>query len=257
MDNTFSYNKYINNAPDDEIWKPFSESEKVHFQSLVMSVRVALEEGDRHQKGLALESLMTYVYQRFDEIAVIHYNLTSGDNQIDHMIEFVDGLTPTFIHKNIGLRIIGESKNHKKAIGVREVADLKELLRSKNSQMGIFSSYYSFSKKQNNLWHYAEGKRRKLALADKVFIIGFTLEELSQLIDKNFYTLIKQKYNCLIDETEDIMTEFLSEDQAVTYSDRLFCALKQLFTNEIINQDSFEVGVRQINEKYGQITYEY
>jgi hypothetical protein len=47
---------------------------------------------------------------------------------------------------NVGLRLVGESKNHKKSIGPREVSNLDELLRSKSSKLGIFSSSKSFSK---------------------------------------------------------------------------------------------------------------
>lgn len=73
---------------------------------------------------------MTYVYGRF-EVAYVHPNVHRGDNQIDHIVEFIDGMTPTFINDYVGIRMIGESKNHKDSIGVREVTDLVELLRSK------------------------------------------------------------------------------------------------------------------------------
>ncbi|KZE74274.1 hypothetical protein AV654_30350 [Paenibacillus elgii] len=257
MDNTISYKKFINKAPDHEVWKPFSESEKITFLKLIQDAREALQNGTRQSKGSALEKLMTFVYKQFDDIAYIHENITHGDNQIDHMIEFVDGLTPTFIHEHLGIRIIGESKNQNKTIGVRDVADLSELLRSKQAKMGIFSSFKPFSRKANSLWQYAEGKRRKLALANNVLIIGFTLDEIEALTDENFYSLLKKKCSCLIDELGDDLSEFISDKHDVEYQDRMFCALKQLHMNGIITNDSFEEGIKKINEKYGEIKHEY
>ncbi|MED0763544.1 hypothetical protein, partial [Aneurinibacillus thermoaerophilus] len=145
MDHTIPYKSFVDNGPDDQIWRPITEEEKEYFLSLVQKARDTLKGGTKKEKGDALEELMTYVYKRFDEIANVYPNVIEGDNQFDHIIEFVDGMTPTFIHQNVGLKIIGESKNHNKSIGPREVADLNELLRYKRARLGIFSSTKTFS----------------------------------------------------------------------------------------------------------------
>jgi hypothetical protein len=256
MVDTIGYNEYVDYSPDDRIWIPFTEDEIPTFKTLISEVRKAFIEGTKKEKGDTLESLMTFVYKKFKHIRVYH-NEQRGDNQIDHIIEFIDGVTPTFIHQNIGLTLIGESKNHQKSIGVREVADLNELLRSKESKLGIFSSYYSFSKGAS-LWSFAEGKRRKLALTyyllDKRKIIGFTIDEIESLLEKNFYTLLKQKYSNLVNELKDDFIDY--KNPTLPYQDQLYQHLMQLHENGIIDEESFIKGIDNIESKYGPLESE-
>ncbi|SDI17697.1 hypothetical protein SAMN05192534_1242 [Alteribacillus persepolensis] len=247
--NTVSYNQYIDRSPDWNVWTPVSEEEKPLFNELIDNVKKAIEYGTRKEKGDSLEKLMTFIYDRFESAKVIpNYNI--GDNQIDHFIEFIDGLTPTFIHENIGTRIIAESKNHKDSIGVREVADLYELLRSKKSKLGIFSSYKTFSHGKT-MWTLSEGKRRKLALSNERYIIGFTLRELESLTENNFYTLLKQKYWNLIDELED---DYIDEEVSIPYHERLSFSLKRLRDIGILEHSVVQDALQKIEIKYGKLT---
>jgi hypothetical protein len=251
---TASYNQYINNGPDKTVWKPLSADEKVFYLKLIENVKQAFNGNDKKLKGATLENLMTFVYSRFDEVADVYPNQFSGDNQIDHIIEFHDGLVPTFIHNYIGLRIIGESKNHKKSIGVREVADLNELLRSKRAKFGIFSSVKSFSRgRDGNLWQFSEGKRRKLSLSRNVAILGFTLEELETLTENNFYTMLKQKFFNLIDEISDDYTDSLEDNSKIEYPERLHSSLLQLKYNEILTEEEYLSAREKLQIKYGYI----
>lgn len=245
-----SYNLYIDNSRDDKVWVPIPEEEYEYFDSLIQRTERSLSSGTKKEKGDSLETLMSYIYKRFRHLNMFE-NHRSSDNQIDHILEFIDGVVPTFIHENIGTRLIGESKNHKKAISSREVADLDELLRDKKSGMGIFSSYKSFSK-GNSMWVNAEGKRRKLALWHNYnkIIIGFTLKELSSLKEKNFYSMLKQKYYQLIDELED---NNLDSDLKLPYHHRLYNSLLSLQKNGIISTEILEDCKRKIETQYGQI----
>lgn len=255
MRDTISARRYMNQVRDDEIWEPIPNEEHEHFQRLVNTVKDTLEKGSKKEKGDAMEDLMTYVYGRF-LIAFVEPNVYKGDNQIDHIIEFIDGLVPNFVQNHIGIRAIGESKNHKDSISVRDVTDLVELLRAKKAKLGIFSSYKSFSRGRNKSpWINAEGKRRKLAIANdnEKIIIGFTIDELESLIDNNFYTLLKQKYFALIDEIDDDYTDYPTDDFSIPYHIRLYDSLKQLKENQIIDSDTFERGKSNITKKYGEL----
>jgi hypothetical protein len=251
---TSPYNKFINNAPDDFVWKPIKEDEIFHFNSLLEKTKEAVKGDDKKLKGDTLEDLMTFIYQRFDEVAEVYPNQHHGDNQIDHIIEFQDGLVPNFIHNYLGMRLIGESKNHKKSISVREVADLNELLRSKRAKFGVFSSIKSFSRgKSGNPWVHAEGKRRKLNLSNDVAILGFTLNELESLKDKNFYTLLKQKFFSLVDEIDDDFTDLKKEDYMIPYHERLYLSMVQLNNEGIISDEELRKGTQTIIKKYGDL----
>lgn len=251
---TISLNRYNSRAPDNNVWEPIESPDDVAaFNELITNVKRAFKNGTKKQKGDSLESLMTFIYDRFQD-AIVHPNISEGDNQIDHIVEFFDGTTPTFIHNYVGLRIIGESKNHAKSIGVREVADLSELLRSKRAKLGIFSSTKGFGKgKKNNYWQFAEGKRRKLALSRNEFIIGFTLREIEDLDKNNFYTLLRQKFFNLIDEIEDSYTDYLADQHDLPYNERLYLCLEQLKSNEIISDDTFDDAKEKLIQKYGPL----
>lgn len=255
MKDTISAKKFMATAPDHEVWAPIPEEELENYQQLINTVRTTLENGTKKEKGDALENLMTYVYERF-EIAFVEPNVHQGDNQIDHIIEFIDGIVPPFVYKHLGVRMIGESKNHKDSIGVREVTDLVELLRSKKANVGVFSSYKTFSRGRNKSpWINAEGKRRKLALANnnERIILGFTIDELESLKTKNFYTLLKQKYFSLIDEIDDDITDYHNEDLMLPYHIRLYDSLRQLEENGIIDDESFQKGKSTLERRYGEL----
>lgn len=255
MSHSIPYNHFINKAPDCEIWKPISEEEMEHFLSLLQDTKQAFLSENNHVKGKSLENLMTFVYSRFDDIAVIYEDVKDADNQYDHIIEFIDGMVPTFIHQHIGLRIIGESKNHNKSISVREVADLNELMRTKEAKLGIFSSFRTLSRGKNkSLWQNAEGKRRKLALASKTAIIGFNLDEIESLQTENFYTLLKRKYWNLIDEIADDYASSITGDEGTPYQNQLYSILHQLMENGILTEEMVEYGKGKIIEKYGPIS---
>jgi hypothetical protein len=255
QNDTLAARKFMLDAHDYEIWHPITEDEKNDFLVLVEDVEYKMENGSKKEKGDALEELMTFIYERF-QIAYVEPNVMIGDNQIDHIITFVDSFLPPFLYHNIGSRIVGESKNHKDSIGVREVADLMELLRSKNSKLGIFSSYKSFSRGRNkNPWINAEGKRRKLALASNYekLIIGFTLDELRSLVTNNFYTLLKRKYYSLIDELDDDTTDFPDDDFLKPYHERYYQTLCEMLEGDLISQKAFEQTVKRIEERHGPI----
>lgn len=255
MRDTISLNKFMSSAIDDEVWSPIPCEEKAEYLLMVDKVRVSLEKGTRMEKGEALEQLMTYVYSRF-EIGYVESNVLIGDNQIDHIVNFIDGMVPPFIYNHIGSRMIGESKNHKDSIGVRDVTDLVELLRSKKASVGIFSSFKTFSRGRNKSpWINAEGKRRKLAIANnnEKIILGFTLDELESLTLKNFYTLLRQKYFALVDEIDDDYTDYPTEDLTIPYHLRLYNSLNQLKENNIICEKSYTKGKNTLIEKYGDL----
>jgi|SRR5699024_5939936 len=253
MSDSISYNQFINNADDNFVWQEIkSEEDKKMLNEKLELSKQHLITGTKRQKGDSFEDLMKFIYERFTCVNSIS-NQYKGDNQIDHIIEFLDQMTPTFIHWNIGPVLVGESKNQNKSIGSRDVADLAELLRSKNSNLGIFTSALPFSKGKT-MWKYAEGKRRKIALSNKKYIIGFTIDELSTLLDgKNFYTMIQQKYKALVDDINDDLT---NEGCNIPYQDQLHNSLYQLKSLEIITNEIYESGKETIIKEYGELTNE-
>ncbi|EPZ0458910.1 MULTISPECIES: hypothetical protein [Bacillus] len=257
MDNdSVSYSRFSNRAPDDFYWKPIPIEDIDMYKKMVQRVEDAFKNNDKKEKGDSLEELMTYVYSRFEEIAIVSANIRSKDNQYDHFIELVEGAAPPFLMEYSGGRIVGESKNHSKSISSREVSNLYDLLQTKTARLGIFSSMHTFSKGKKSMWANAEGKRRKLCLSsenktgNKRYVIGFTLKELESLLENNFYSMLKQKVKCLQDELDDDFTE---DENGVEYHERLYHSLTQLKNLGIICDQSFLDAKHKIVELYGDI----
>ncbi|MFB5251187.1 hypothetical protein ACE38F_12435 [Bacillus mycoides] len=250
MNNSINYNQYIDYADDDDIWRPIPNKDYQKFDDMVKKVDDAFKSGTKKEKGDSLEELMTYVYKRFKHIKV-YDNVKTSENQIDHIIEFLDGVTPKFISDHVGLRLIGESKNHTRSIGSREVSNLDELLRDKLSKLGIFSSYKTFSK-GTTMWQNSEGKRRKLALWNQYnrIIIGFTITEIASLKENNFYALLKEKYYQIIDDLNDDHTDIKLK---LDYHYRLYYSLLELNKKGIIDDQSVILGKKQIELLYGEL----
>lgn len=249
---SISYQRYISRAPDHEFWKPIPDEHKDHYNSMLKRVETAFKGADKKEKGASLEDLMTYIFSRFEDAAEVFPNQRNKENQFDHIVEFIDGMVPLFIKDHIGLTIIGESKNHNKSIGSREVGNLYDLLHNKEARVGIFSSINSFAKGKKSMWANAEGKRRKLCLMSdrKRYVVGFTLKELSSLLERNFYTMLKQKIRSLQDELNDDFTE---DEGGLPYHERLHCSLVQLKNLGIITDDSYSTGKVQIEKLYGEL----
>ncbi len=257
MDNdSVSFDRYSNRAPDDFYWKPIPMEDVDRYKKMIQRVEAAFKGSNRKEKGDSLEELMTYVYSRFDEIATVSANIRNKDNQLDHFMELVEGVAPQFLMEYSGGRIVGESKNHNKSIGSRDVSNLYDLLQTTTARLGIFSSMHTFSKGTKSMWVNGEGKRRKLCLSsenktgNKRYVIGFTLKELESLLENNFYSMIKQKVRCLQDELADDLTD---DENGLEYHERLYHSLIQLKNLGIIGDQSFSDAKHKIEEIYGDI----
>lgn len=242
--------KTIRNLNDNEIWLPFKDEKLIEFKIRLQQFKASIHSSNKNIKGSTLESLMTHVYKQFAFIESVKTDITHSGNQHDHIIEFLDTpFLPPFIKEKIGLRFVGESKNHLTAISVREVADLEHLLVSNECKLGIFSSYKTFSKNSTkSFWSNAEGKRRKLVLRSGKYIINFTLSDLESLECKNFYTLLKQKIAGLIDEVEDCDSNCFD---TIPYPDRLIHSLTSLRNSGVINEEEYIHKLDLIETKYG------
>ncbi|WP_339264087.1 hypothetical protein MKY07_06155 [Solibacillus sp. FSL W7-1472] len=248
-DNYVEIIDFINNADDSFFWSPFTDTELPEFNKLIIDVESSIKSNNKQLKGNSLETLMTFIYSKFN-FAEVESNVILNGNQFDHIITFNDFFRPALIKEHLGNKIICESKNHKDSISVRDVADLNELLRRNKCSTGIFSSIKTFSRRGKNMWTLGEGKRRKMFLSDETIILGFTLKELKSLETNNFYTLLKQKYNCLFHETND---DFGFEKATVPFNQNLHTSLCQLHNAGVITSNEFSRHEKLLIEKFGDI----
>ncbi|MGE7022037.1 hypothetical protein [Solibacillus cecembensis] len=252
MSETINLSHFKNYLTDDDIWLPISkDKEKKIYLSKLKEVESYLISGTNEQKGESLEKLMTFIYSRFTSVKV-KANIRTSDNQLDHEIVFSEYGLPPFISTKMGTKIIGESKNHNRTVSSREVDNLDGLLRIRNSNFGIISSYHPFSRGRSSVWVNGEGKRRKLALLSdyRRIIIGIHYKDLLRLSEgENFYTIIQQKYNLLIDELADDYVE----DSISHYHKRIYESFEDLSKKGIIPQDHLITYKNNLITKYGPL----
>lgn len=235
-----SFEQYISYASNDEFWIPIkSDQEKEKFCLLLEAVKDSLINGTKHEKGLALETLVNELYRRFPSSTKVKSDFKTSDNQIDHEVIFGNFGLPLFISEHIGKRFIGESKNHKDSISSREVEDLNGLMTARNAKFGVFTSYKSFSKGLNGCaWKNAEGKRKKLALLSQHqrIIIGLSYQDFCKLIfeEGNLLTIFEEKRDLLIDELNN------DNDNETDQKSYLLTILADLELNDIITSQESE-----------------
>lgn len=244
------YTKVIEKLGPDIIWEPFAGTPDLvnEFNSLFQRVEESMEwpKERNHEKGALLESMVRFIFQRFQMVASIERNERTTDNEIDLNIEFSEYLSPEFIKRH-KCKIICECKNVKsKSIDVGQVVKLVNLCKMNTAGLGIFISIKGLGGQK---WRFAEGKRKKLWLSEQIPIISFKLDELKKLTTPgyNFYTEIKRKYSLLVDEVEDDSPNVQDPD-FLTHLDQTVRTLKKL---GLLLDDEYTNVINRINDKYG------
>lgn len=246
----------MENAGDDVIWRPFFNDYSVleKFNELMSKIEESQKwnKTRNKEKGTLLEELMQLVSSRFIMAYTYSQEITT-DNEIDLNIKFNEVVSTHFIKKNLS-HFICECKNvATSSINVGTVAKLVELCQCNGAGLGIFISHKGVS---GIGWKHGEGKRRKLFLSKGLPIISFKLAELQALSSKdtNFYTMIKEKYQMLIDEV-DYDGPSLKGIKKDNPDFRMFLidTLASMRSIQILNEEEAEIIQARIAERYGAI----
>lgn len=247
-------NSIINSFDDNNFWEPLHNDED------------ALNEFDEHmknieesktwpknlnaKKGKVLEDLAVFLFKRFYDTKVTQNNRV-GDNETDIEAALSDKIRPQFMNDYMGPKIICECKNKKSSsIDVGMVTKLAELVDKRQGKMGIFISILGVG---GYGWRYGEGKRKKLMYKDRLAIISFKIEDLKRLREgSNFYTMIKEKVNALVDEVEDNSPD-IPNQQHYEYSKRIFEVFSHLKECEIMSKEEMDYFQDKVINKYGPV----
>lgn len=205
LDSLEQFQEYLKMCSDDIIWKPFyNDKESVdRFRYLIEKIEESKKwnKERNHEKGRLLEELVRFIMNRFSILRDISSNKSTTDNELDIFVNFNDIIPMTFLTE-VKSKILCECKNMKSSkIDVGMVSKLAEVCKKNNVGLGIFISINGLTGKG---WQYAEGKRRKLYLSEKIPIISFKIDEIEKLQYEgyNMFTMIKAKKQELVDEME-------------------------------------------------------
>ncbi|PGT49814.1 hypothetical protein COD13_29025 [Priestia megaterium] len=239
---------------DPLVWSPIQEDEEVlaEFELLVSKIEESKgwPKERNHEKGKLLEKLTGIVLNRFN-VAEVHSDFSVQDNQIDHELEFID-LYVTNFTKEAGYKAVFECKNEKGKVDVSYMAKLIELCETRKANLGIFISMQGIT---GQGWIYAEGKRKKNFLRKGIAIIHFTIDEIKELKEKNFYTLMKLKFKMLVDEVDESLDDIeelqrYSKEEQSTLSARLINNLDQFKKFGLIENEDYEKIVAKVRDTY-------
>lgn len=239
---------------DNQIWAPIylEPSIQEQFNQIVDIVEESKTWPAKrnHEKGKIFERLLGIVFRRF-QIGSVESDFEAGDNQIDHEFKFMDLYTTNFVQQ-VGSTIVCECKNEKSPVNVTYVSKLVELCETRKSKLGIFFSIVGLTGKG---WIFAEGKRKKNFLKHEIAIISFTFDEIKQLSkvgSTNFYSLLKRKYQQLIDEVDEDLDDIKNypKEDLYSYGSRLKSNIYFLKEEKIISEDCYQNALQQIENKY-------
>lgn len=229
---------FVRGLKDDQVWVPLANEPSVlqDFKSLVEEVEDSKKwpASRNHEKGKLFEKLIRLVLSRFS-VGDTDSDFTVGDNQIDHEFKFIDDYITLFTEQ-IGRTIVCECKNEQSPVDVSYISKLIELCETRESRFGIFFSIVGLTGRG---WIYAEGKRKKNFLRKKLGIISFSLKEIKELENSNLFTLIKNKYQNLIDEIDDESDDIrkYSGDELQSFSRRLKKTTEEMKKLNLISEE--------------------
>ncbi len=234
---------------DDVIWKPFhlDPQAQEEFNTLLVEVEESQSWPSKfnQRKGKLYEKLIRVVLDRF-QVGITDSDFYEGDNQIDHEFRFHDQFNSLFTQQ-VGATFICECKNEQTPVDVTYVSKLIELCDARKSKFGIFFSIKGLTGRG---WIFAEGKRKKNFLRHGIAIISFTFDEVKQLVTKNLYTLMKDKYSMLVrevDEELDDIRQYPQEDLHSFHS-RLKSTVKQMFQMGLIDREIHDSITQKIDQ---------
>lgn len=236
---------------DGQFWSELKTEEEImefdhHIELITQS-----QSWDRKlnwKKGRVLEDFTVFLFNRFFDVTV-EKNKRPADNETDIETKLGELPKPNFMNQVIGQKIICECKNKKtNSIDVGTVTKLAEILPKRECDFGIFISILGVG---GHGWRYGEGKRKKIMYKERLPIISFTIEELKQLRDgKNFYTMIKNKYNALVDEVDDETGDIPAVGHS-EYVKRLIEVAEHLKKTSLLNEQEYLALQEKLIEKYG------
>jgi len=247
------FEEILRKLDDHVFWKPIVDEEEIKaFDDFISTIEDSKTwpPSRNKAKGDLLEDFAVFIFKRFVG-ANVSKNKRPTDNETDIETNLNDRLLPEFMRLYLSPRIICECKNKTtSAVDVGMVSKLVEILPTRGSRFGIFISLLGIS---GSGWRYGEGKRKKLYIKTNFPIISFKVDELNELRSgKNFYTMIKEKLQRLIDEVDDNSPD-VPEIGHVEYSKRMIEIVHHFRRCEIIDEDhQKEKMINNIIERYGK-----
>lgn len=196
-----------------------SPEAKTQYQALLTHFEtVNNSAASTHEKGAALEELVSFLFKISGNVFSIVKNVRTSTNEIDEIVQLNSTGTCLLANGLLPKRLsafLGECKNYNTSVSVTYVGKFYSLLQSTELKTGILFSYYGISG-QN--WSDGAGLVKKLYLQrenepSRVAILEFSISDFRAILDgHNFFELIEAKLKALQFDTS--VSAFISKHPA-------------------------------------------
>jgi len=158
------------------------------------------ESSSKKDKGNKLEDLMVLLFVKaFPRVFEVQRNCRTSSNEIDLMINWsqqanLSGISKEFA--DLGNTFLCECKNYEGKVGVTYIGKFSSLLSCSDTKLGIMVAWDGVT---GNGWNAGNGLIKKIALAEKRYILVINKEDLGRIYQKktNLFELLSQKYRSL------------------------------------------------------------
>ena len=175
-------------------------SEKNHKLFCELYDEISKPSSTTKDKGNKLELLTEVLFSKaFPNIFQVVRDCRTSTNEIDLMIDWtrqanIIGLNKEF--DGLGCTFLCECKNYDGKVSVTYVGKFSSLLSCSDTKMGILIAWHGVT---GSGWSAGSGLIKKIALAEKRYILVITQEDLYRIYkgETNIFSLLKTKYRSL------------------------------------------------------------
>ncbi|MFR0541210.1 restriction endonuclease [Lactobacillus delbrueckii] len=157
---------------------------------------------DFGEKGKLLEELIAILFEDgYPEMFDVRRNQRTSSNEIDLLLNWSTSsamLGMQLFDEKMGSSFLIECKNYEEKVGVTYLGKFFSLMCYTDTKLGIFVAWNGITGSDNS-WNDAIGLVKKIALAEKKYILVLSKADLARIRRKetNIFTLLENKYQAL------------------------------------------------------------
>ncbi len=167
------------------------------------------KDDDNRIKGLALEDLVSLLFESTGDYYEVYRNVRNGTNEIDLFLRYSNkGRRLSQLLNEKYAKLLCECKNYNSSIDVTYIGKFCSLMQTTSNNIGIMFSYNGFSGKS---WGGAKGLTKKIYLLkerrdEKIYILEFKKEDFADILNgKSIFEILDDKCQELELGIDDIM----------------------------------------------------
>ena len=183
-----------------------SDLDQQQFMELYDQIDNNIEYNNTKSKGTLLENLTMLVFEKgCRNLFYCRNNCRTSTNEMDVLIEWNTSAREGGYNQSypcFGDSFICECKNYNEKVNVTYVGKFFSLLKVSNVHLGVLISWEGVTGR--NQWSDALGFIKKVALAERIYIVVLDKNDLKEIYtkEKNIFSLVHEKYMALKNDVD-------------------------------------------------------